>query len=249
MSTVPTTSSMAEPKHTLQSLPAEMRDRIYAFAVTEDRPIIGRIAKRQTVAETDTRFRIDTKALVLPTLPNAALTCRQAYQEVSAVFYRENTLIFDAQEAKFEDWVAYLDRQEVIVQTKLQNLILQFDVYCVHTGKVDAFGYVEAKMASRSRLEVQFGGALATRCVCNLEKMVAVANDEGAGYFAGRAERYINACHENTLIDWACEFEDECARRLNRSSPSVYLPTANVECEQCGKLGADLIPDFIEEAY
>ncbi len=78
----------------LFNLPTELRDEIFKLAISDPSgtPLIAARLQRREGPNTTSRL-----SAIIPTLPARAVTCRQAYTDVAASFYQENTFKFRLQ--------------------------------------------------------------------------------------------------------------------------------------------------------
>ncbi len=84
----PTTQPNTGPNR-LFALIAELREHIFTLAVAEPEPIDLLLEWWQTITP----------------LPSLALTCRQAYIEATAIYYRQNTFAFNLEFDNFSRWL------------------------------------------------------------------------------------------------------------------------------------------------
>jgi hypothetical protein len=211
-------AAQAEEKPTqkgpLFSLPAELRDYIITLAVSEQEPIPAYISKRTVRRKQcqhqkynqDNNTHHDCNRLVheysiSPRLPALALVSVHTYNEVSAIFYRENALVFcepgvgeHARWCEVRDWFGQVIKyyraprerndpfypvpQQDAIALNVKTIITEFMVpSCDTSSPSECHADVKVEYDIDGRITARWGGALSSRCICALQRQVDYFNE------------------------------------------------------------------------
>lgn len=225
----------------LLGLPPELRDRIYAFAVTDVQPLpaFALTHYRRRTSDDNKSFdmtghisgnmqgRVIHETKAFPMLPLGAYASRELFYDLTAAFYRVNTFIFSLK--NYRTWIVpswYQGLPSMQTESMIRNLrhiVLEFLV-CCDPGVAPQHGEIDAKLLKHQSLTVEFGGVLHHECTCWIKRMAAE-------YTYERDWRYP---YENPLLCFAVEFERLCAAEMTDRQRAVFT-----SCKECGKAKAD----------
>ena len=237
--TTSTTAAMASTEEVGRTidfftLPAEIRNQIYALVVVEDEPVIAYIDEKPIRRSQDTdekEGRLSSKTITYPTLPEIACACRRTYQEATPVFFSKYTFIFSEKSlctGSFMMWQSNMTIRHYRYMTlNLRRMIVEFPVLDLAQRRGEKHAEIEGNLSHDGQIEVRFGGALPERCICNL---LVHLNQTNAQTLAkqGSHQWSRDTLWRNNLLDYV--FRSEHLRKnLNRSGSIV------TECTKCSK--------------
>lgn len=209
------------------SLPAEIRNQIYALAVVEDEPVIAYVDEKpvRRSSNTEKHGRLTSKSITHPALPGIAYACRQTYQEATPFFFGKNTFILSEKTlytGSFLMWQTNMIlRHRHYMTTNLRRMIIEFPVQDLSERWGEKHAGIEAKLCNNGQIEVRFGGALTERCICRLL-------DHLSRYNAQELDSNQSMFAPSRLLEYI--FHSRHLRKDLNCSTSVVT-----ECINCGK--------------
>lgn len=170
----------------LLTLPAEIRDMIYALAVVEDEPVIADLIEKseRNFDNPEINGQLCRTTVAYPNLPGISLVCRQTYKEASAVFFGQNKFIFSERtslEKVFLKWITTMSkRYEDHMLTNLNHIIIECNAFDYSRQMGGGMATIEARLSggrNDKHIEVKTGGILESRCVCAVWDQLNAYND------------------------------------------------------------------------
>ena len=188
----------------LLGLPAELRDWIITLVVRRHgnyEPITAETLSRDATesAFSLTNEQLSTEYAITPSLPALALTCRQVYSEVAAVFYRENMFKlslhtyhaatnFRAGPKVFSEWIfcptrSKMHRKAMVASLSLISLAFPLSSWASDTARnMMSMGdlqrpFLHVSLGKGGDVRVDFTSKLQRRCTCQLDKMMLWCNE------------------------------------------------------------------------
>jgi len=191
----------------LLKLPPELRNRILAFAIVEEEPIIAYIDQRSVCRNRNADTANDglCRALkgkrtfheykAMPERPSLAQVNRQLRSEALPVFYGQNVFLFSLASrlrSGIKDW--YEVHLTEVALNHINHVILEFDMDLITPSKFSEH-QVHGEMDIRSRssetesLAFTYGGGLTDECVFVLTRKITEEQQ-----FFGLANRLGERC-------------------------------------------------------
>ncbi|KAK5167067.1 WW domain binding protein 4 [Saxophila tyrrhenica] len=242
-SSSPSMTTFSPSVHSLDrlfGLPAELRDCIFTLAVKDSEPIIADVLPHDAALNgklSETNSNANIEYAICPTLPPPALTCRQAYAEVGAVYYRVNTFRFrlHTNHTNYQTFTAHktfrewLDRptrrpehRKLIVNNIRQvNIVFRLS-HMDEKGGVQVYDMfdptTDASRLSRDKsglVHLHLHPELAGRCICPLLRNTS---------FTAPATEMDLAFYPTPAVDhWMVLFEENSLSKLRTSKDASEL--------------------------
>ena len=175
---------------TLESLPAEVRNLIYSFAVVEDEPlVVYRATRYRPCTTTGSGGRIVHEYTYLHERPALAAVNRGMRRDVLSIFYSANTFLFNYnkdQSMLVEPWLYYTIRTDGRLWhslNQISSIILEFysTVELSRNSFLRGTAELRFELGTSNELKITFGGPLRELCTCGfgkfLPKSMHVASD------------------------------------------------------------------------
>ena len=158
----------------LESLPVELCNRIYRYAVVEEKPVIA-----ATLIDSWGKKTWRSKQ------PELAATCKQLRREILPIFYAENTFVFekfrdDPCLKRFRGWL----RSTGDHISDIQRMGANFFIFKKFEGgplkEVDCT--VTATLAKPGYIRYHLSAGLEDQCVCGFEEWECIDNFEATRF-------------------------------------------------------------------
>ncbi len=233
---------MSQPETSrLFSLPRELRERIFIFAIADDRQNFSYAADVLTAPSFG--------YLMIPHLPPFVQICRQAYHETSALYYRESLLRFrlpsevSGGPGPVKRWINCPTRSPAhrsIVLKSCRRFCFVFPISREHQcsriyGPSRRFDVtIDAHLDNNGKLCLSYTGQLLSSCVCIFQGIADECN---------QAPPLAGSLPTNRLVRFALQLERVVGRtELDRNVPEVKTCFSPRSAAQWGEKG----PDFGE---
>ena len=159
---MPTGGKSAKP--TLLTLPAELRNRIFALAVVRDE----RVSLTRTTAK-----RIRTQTTSVPAPPPIARVCRQTRNEVLPIYYGGNTLWLDRNNKNPMEWCEKLVSYLPEAMKLMRSIVLHKTIHASRLQRTSNEKLpldIKLSLDQNDQVKISFPPSVGAICTCNMER-------------------------------------------------------------------------------